>query len=169
MNPMRRLLLSGVAPGMLLLNACAGGNLASQPVTVNLITAQFWAHEITTTVSGFAQLSLASATTLPSGIAALIQSGLTALTAADSAFQSVQSGQLTVHDLAIASLNAVTQLLGALVPSVPALGATEPVGMSIHLGMVVLTAFINAVPLVVPPVPAALHTAAAAMQDLRQT
>ena len=153
---------------LLLLGACTGQggqpiNPINAPVTVDLKTAKYWSQEITDAIGAFiGPAATAVSAKVPAATLKQAQDAYAALVAANQQFQGLPEGATTVRDIGNVLIAKASQLVTLLSPFIPALAAGGPVGQGIQIGLVVVGAAINAIAMVTPPVPAALHTAAVA-------
>lgn len=130
-----------------------------QVAPVDFATVQLWSQDLTDAIAGVATMDVMPNPAISPTIKRQVQLGLAVL----------QTGNATLHGATAPTnprqvVNEIVQgvmtLLPLLAPLVPALAATNPVGMGVQLGVLVLMAFVNATPMAVPPVPAALHRSA---------
>jgi hypothetical protein len=162
----RRVFIGNSAAMLLALAGCSQtAPVGSTPVVVDLTTAQTWASEV---VDGITAEVTAVNASLNATLQKTVSQILGGIAAANTAFQSIASGTTTLTGFANQIIGGIVQLVGQLAPFVPALALTDPLGMGIQLALTVLTAFTNALPIVVPPVPAALHRAALAYRGHRR-
>lgn len=149
----RRVLARAMCLSPFALLACSTNPL-TQPVTVDLTTAQIWAGEVSAAVNGFV---LAMDSAVPPATAAVVNKANITLQAANAAFQALKSGSANAQQLVAEVSQQVQAVMSALAPIYPAVQKAQT---DIDLGLMVLNAFVAAVAIVVPPVPASLHRAA---------
>lgn len=167
----RRSFLSRVSPAVAGLALVAAGcsvtgsntkvNPVQVPVKVDLSTAKQWSGLVAAAVAQFATTAVVSLQTsgkVPANVIAEVQTAVNTLTAVNATFQGVVDGNLTVGSLATSVINAVNALMTALAPIYPAVAAFAP---EVGIALFVVQAFISAVAIVIPPVPASLTTSAA--------
>jgi len=153
---------SAIGAGIALagLAGCANNPLTG-PAKIDIATAQMWAKEVTAAADSFAsQAQTELGTQITPAIAAQIQTAVQTLNAANTAFQSVASGATTtVNGLVQSIVSTLQSLMALLAPIYPAIASVMP---EVDVAVMVLTAFLNNVAIIVPPVPAGIHKAAMA-------
>jgi len=141
------------------LAGCANNPL-NGPAKIDITTAQMWAKEVTAAADSFAaQAQTELGAQITPAIAAQIQTAVQTLNAANTAFQGLASGATTVNGLVQSIVSMLQSLMALLGPIYPAIASVMP---EVDVAVMVLTAFLNNVAIVVPPVPAAIHKAAMA-------
>lgn len=136
--------------------ACATGtNPLNSAVTVDLTTAKLWANELVTAVTQFGKDALpVVGSKLSASDLTSVNNALTALTNLNASFQAVTITTTDVKGLIQQIVGFVSTVVKVLAPVYPPLAA---VSTEIDIAVFVLDAFINAVAIIVPPVPAGLH------------
>ena len=160
MNTRRTLLASSgmIGAGALLTLAGCNGNPLNGPAKIDITTAKMWAQEVTSAADNFAKQALTQAgTVITPAVAADVQKAVATLDAANAAFQGLASGTTDVKTLVLSIIQMLQSLVTMLGPIFPPLASVMP---EVDIAVMVLTAFVNEVAMVVPPVPAALHRAA---------